>query len=84
VKRLSVAIVGAGMGVLHTAAALRRGSSLPYTSRPRAKYQVPRFLSNQARAVVGASAWRFQVKVLRASGLEPDSPLSSVVEQREL
>jgi hypothetical protein len=28
-----------------------------------AKYQVSRFLSNQARAVVGASAWRFQVKV---------------------
>jgi hypothetical protein len=26
-----------------------------------AEYQVPRFLSNQARAVVGASAWRFQV-----------------------
>jgi hypothetical protein len=46
-----------------------------------AKYQVPRFLSNQARAVVGASAWRFQVNVRRwpTSAHLPRAPMSSVI-----
>jgi hypothetical protein len=42
-----------------------------------AKYQVPRLLSNQARAVVGASAWRFQVK--HVSGLWKSSALGPSV-----